>query len=79
MENFQNLVDLLSNKGYFRLASIHFSAILVKRLIIFGIHQKHKRSPRIKSALSHTALESVMVGGAARKIRTSASAKKLQA
>ena len=40
--------------------------------------QKHKRSPRIKTALSQTALESVKSGGAAKKIRTTASARKLQ-
>ena len=39
--------------------------------------QKHKRSPRIKTALSQTALESVKSGGAAKKIRTTASARKL--
>ncbi len=40
--------------------------------------QKHKRSPRIKTALSQTALDSVKIGGAAKKIRTTASARKLQ-
>ena len=41
------------------------------------LNQKHKRSPRIKTALSQTALESLKAGGAAKKIRSSSSARKL--
>lgn len=43
-----------------------------------GLFQKNRRSPRIKASLSHTALESVRSGGAVKKIRTTASAKKLE-
>jgi hypothetical protein len=39
--------------------------------------QKNKRSPRFKTALSQTALDSVKSGGAAKKIRTTSSARRL--
>ncbi len=43
-----------------------------------GLFQRNcRKSPRIKASLSHTALESVRSGGAVKKIRSTASAKKL--
>lgn len=47
-----------------------------------GLFQKNgtnqRSSPRIKASLSHTALESVRSGGAMKKMRSTASSKKLQ-
>ena len=47
-------------------------------MFAFLFQQKNRRSPRIKASLSHTALESVRSGGAVKKIRSTASTKKLQ-
>lgn len=48
------------------------------RIGLFQKNGNQRSSPRIKASLSHTALESVRSGGAMKKMRSTASSKKLQ-